>query len=98
MPPAAWRSRTRPAPARPRLPARAASYKRDPLPGRILAHRRRRQSGAQAAVAREVERGQARIGLVPDLGRQLVAADVVFERLFVLRAVQHQKAGAWIAD
>src|SRR5262245_57959373 len=64
----------------------------------VVGHRGALDALAHARVARQVECGQAGIGLVPDLGRKLVPPQRVLEFLLLLGAVADEPMGARVAD
>src|SRR5206468_10895336 len=74
------------------------SYFRHPAPDFIVAHRRPLVAVADAAVAGKVLRGQTRIGLVPDIGRNLVMALEALEVLLEPGALGKQPGGRGIGD
>src|SRR5262249_51786353 len=59
---------------------------------------RRLDAVANASISLEVDRRQARVGLVPDLRRHLMAAQILFELSFVAAAVEEQPPGPRIPD
>src|SRR5205085_1175139 len=102
-PPSSARVRSAPGPARRRgrwtaSPSQPASQKLNPFAGRFGRECGRHKTLTDAAVPLQVGGCQGGVRVVPDLGRQLMPPDIVFEFLLVLRAIRHQPACGGVSD